>query len=458
VSQVYQAYLNQPFTISCTAWDPDVYPGIGLTYSWTQVSGPDTAVFSANNVLAPTIVADTVGQYVFQLTVTDSITPVSASFIVNVLPLFTATAPYTAYCPTGAAGTPVPFTATASSASSQTDALSKATTAASVAANAALVCTPYAPLPKLQINLYGVQQIDPSVTQLQLSYLSAGTPTAPITETPLGIQPGFSTVTHPLAYVNSTIANPNNLLWPYSTSGQLSIDDTLVALVPNAAPLYLIFRAGGTNPAVGGWPFPIALYLDKGPSGASIASVTAAGNVAAAPNACLVLPSARPGPVNVSLQFGTFIGFDTANWKPAASPATHLLVYLPQGPLNAPTGLAPAWVTPMDRPSVPALAEVIRLDTLFTAVQLAAPLFLVFYAATFDPGSGVYTAIPNSIQFASNTVFSASASAPPNSLTPYSILSMSGNAALNIPAATNGVLYFPNPRYARVVAGMSTIA
>jgi hypothetical protein len=112
----------------------------------------------------------------------------------------------------------------------------------------------------------------------------------------------------------------------------------------------------------------------------------------------------------------------------------------------------------MDRPSVPALAKVIRLDTLFSPTQLATALSLVFYAATYDAGSGVYTAIPNSIQFAANTVFSASSATPPGTLNPYSILSMSGNPSLNIPAATNGVIYLPNPGYARIVAGMSTIA
>jgi hypothetical protein len=111
----------------------------------------------------------------------------------------------------------------------------------------------------------------------------------------------------------------------------------------------------------------------------------------------------------------------------------------------------------MDRTAIPALAKVIRLDTLFTGTQLSAALSLVFYAATYDAGTGVYTAIPNSIQFAANTVFSASTSAPPGSSTPYSILSMSGNPALNIPAATNGVIYMPNPKYARIVVGQSTI-
>jgi hypothetical protein len=112
----------------------------------------------------------------------------------------------------------------------------------------------------------------------------------------------------------------------------------------------------------------------------------------------------------------------------------------------------------MDRPSVPALAEVMRLDTLLSASQLSNPLFLAFFAATRDSGTGIYTPLANSIQFTANSVFSASNSAPPGAKNPFSILSMSGVPSLNIPAASNGVLYFPDPSYARVVCGMSSIA
>jgi hypothetical protein len=34
---------------------------------------------------------------------------------------------------------------------------------------------------------------------------------------------------------------------------------------------------------------------------------------------------------------------------------------------------------------------------------------------------------------------------------------MSGVPSLNIPAASNGVIYLPDPGYARIVVGMSTI-
>ena len=231
----------------------------------------------------------------------------------------------------------------------------------------------------------------------------------------------------------------------------LDIDDMLL---PLTGPLNLILRAGSG----GNFTFPVPLNLDSGPAGVSIGSLSAGPGILAAPNSVLSLPNNAPGNVNVSLQTGTFIGFDTASWRAVGAPATYLLVTIPQGPLNNPTGLATVATLLMDRPGVPALAEIMRLDTLLSASQLGAPLFLAFFAATFDSGSGVYTPLSNSIQFTANSVFSASNSAPPGAQNPFSILSMSGVASLNIPAASNGVLYFPNPAYARVVAGMSTIA
>lgn len=450
----YTAYLNQPFSFQISAFDPDSYPGVGLLYTWTQVSGPDTAIISNIAALTPTFTAPTPGTYVFQLEVTDSITPVYETFTVNVLPLFTASAPYTAYCPIGNVGNPASFTGLASSGTSLSDATSKATTAASVAANASLVCAPYASITKLRINIYGLTQINSSINQLQLSYLSSGTPSSPITETPLAVLNGIPATNQPLGFQNNTICNPNNLLFPYSTTTALDIDDLIAPLSPNG-PLYLILRAGSN----GQFPYPVPLNLDNGPIGASIQSITAAGSVVAAPSACLQLPNSAPTSIiNVSLQQGTFIGFDTSNWITGSSPATYLLVYIPQGSLNNPTGLATVTTFLMDRPSVPALAEVKQIDTFLTSGVLNAPLFLAFFAATYNAGTGIYTPIANSIQFAANTVFSASTSAPPGAINPYSILSMSGNTALGIPAATNGILYFPNPKYARVVAGQSTIS
>jgi K319L-like, PKD domain len=447
----YTAYINQPFIPRAQTFDPDNYPGVALSISWLQLSGPDTASFSNPNSLTPTILCATPGMYVFQLTVSDSITPVFLTIAVNVLPLFNASVPYTAYCPTGSAGAPFTFTALASSNVSQTDAQTKAMNAGLIAANAALVCSAYLPLPKLQINIFGTTALDPSINALQLSYLSAGTLTAPITETVLGVLNGFPPVSHPLGKVNTTVVNPGNILFPYSTSTLLDIDDMLL---PLTGPVNLILRAGSG----GNFTFPVSLNLDSGPAGVSVGSLSAGSGIAAAPNAVLALPNNAPGNVNVSLKTGTFIGFDTANWRPSGSPAAYLLIALPQGPLNNPTGLATLAVLPMNRPGLPALALVQPIHTLLSASQLAAPLFLVFFAATFDAGSGVYTPIANSIQFTSNSVFSASNSAPPGAQNPFSILSMSGVPTLNIPSASNGVLYFPNPSYARVVAGMSTIA
>lgn len=446
----YTAYLNQPFTPKARAFDPDTYPGVALTVVWSQLSGPDTASFSNFNSLTPTITCDTPGLYVFSLTVSDSITPVSTTLAVNVLPLFNASVPFTAYCPTGSAGAPVTFTALASSNISSADATAKALNAGQVAANAALNCAAYLPLPKLQINIFGVPGIDPSITALQLSYLSAGTLAAPITETVLGVLNGFSLVNHPLGKVNTTVVGPGNILFPYSTATSLDIDDMLL---PLSGAVNLILRAGsGTN-----FNFPVPLNLDSAPAGVSIGSLAAGPGIAAAPNAVISLPNNAPGNVNVSLLQSTFIGFDTANWRSSASPASYLLVAIPQGPLNNPTGLATVAALPMDRPTVPALAEVVRIDSLLSASALNNPLFLAFFAATFNSGTGIYTPLANSIQFTANSVFSASNSAPPGAGSPFSILSLSGVPGLNIPAASNGVLYFPNPAYARVVAGMSSI-
>jgi K319L-like, PKD domain len=447
----YTAYLNQPFIPKATAFDPDAYPGIGLSVAWSQLSGPDTASFSSLNSLTPTITAPTPGLYIFQLTVSDSLTPVFLTIAVNVLPLFNVSVPYTAYCPTGSAGTPVTFTALASSNISPADAETKALNAGLIAANAALVCSAYPPLPKLQINIFGAKQIDPSINAIQLSYLSAGTLAAPLTETVLGVLNGFPLVNHPLAKANNTVVGPGNILFPYSTSTSLDIDDMLL---PLTGPVNLILRAGSG----GHFTFPMPLNLDAGPPGVSIGSLAAGPGIAAAPNAVLSLPNNAPGNVNVSLAKGVFIGFDTANWRPSGSPATYLLVGIPQGPLNNPTGIANLAALPMDRPNLPALADVELIHSLLSPSQLNNPLFLVFFAATYDPGSGVYTRLANSIQFSANSVFTASNSAPPGAQNPFSILSMSGVPNLNIPPASNGVLYFPNPAYARVVAGMSSIA
>ena len=111
----------------------------------------------------------------------------------------------------------------------------------------------------------------------------------------------------------------------------------------------------------------------------------------------------------------------------------------------------------MDRPGVPPLALIQKIHTHLAPSDLLNPLFLVFFAATFDPGSGSYTPIANSIQFTASSVFSASQSIPAGATNPFSILSMSGVASLNLPSASNGVLYFPDPGLVRIVAGMSSL-
>jgi len=446
----FTAYLNQPFQPNIVASDPG-NTGVGLTYNWQQISGPGISIFSDPNILSPQITSPTPGIYVFQITVSDSITPVSLQISVNVLPLFTAAIPYTAYCPTGGTGTPSTVTGYASSATSQADANTKALSSGSYAANASLSCSEYLELPNLQINIFGVTQIDPSITEIQLSYLSAGTLANPITETVLNQLIVISPTNQPLAFYNTTICNPGNLLFPYSTQVNATTDEMISTLT---GPINLIVRAGSN----GVFNFPVALNLDfASTTGVSINSMAASSTVAAAPNAVITLPNNNPGLVNVSLQQGTFIGFDTSNWQPSSSPANYLLIYIPQGPLSGPTGLATVAAIPMGLPTVPALAEIVQIDTLLSHTQLESPIFLAFFAATFNAGTGVYTPIANSVQFTANSVFSASNSCPPGVLSPFNILSMTGVSNLNIPSASNGVLYIPAPGYARIVCGMSTI-
>ena len=52
-----------------SSFDPD---GTITSYSWTQVSGPSTAVILNNETATPTVTGLVVGTYKFQLTVTDN--------------------------------------------------------------------------------------------------------------------------------------------------------------------------------------------------------------------------------------------------------------------------------------------------------------------------------------------------------------------------------------------------
>jgi hypothetical protein len=458
----FPAYLSQPFQILTEAFDPDTYPGVGLSINWEQIDGPGEASFDDVHSLTPTVVCDIVGLYTFRVTVSDSVTPASVLVLVQVYPLFNATAAATAYCPVGSTGTPVTITGLGSSNLSAADATAKALNAAGIAAEASLACAPYLELPPIQINIFGTTQIDSTINAIQLSYLSAGTLAVPLQETVLQTLIGFSEVKHPISLANSTIADPGNLLFPYST---VLLSDIMSLLLPLSGPINLILRAGDAN--TGNFNFPIPLNLDEGPEGVSIQSLSASANVLPAPNAVISLPNNNPGEVYVSLKKGRFLGFDTSNWRSAGSPATHLLLAIPQGSLHQPTGLATVTTIPMGRPGVPPLVEVVRIDTFLTLKQRSEPLYLAFFAATYTPGPvnpdtgetgvGVYTPIANSIQFDADSVFTASDSAPPGAGTPVSILSLSGSVGLNIPSASNGVLYFPDMSYVRVVAGMSDV-
>ena len=52
-----------------SSFDPD---GTITNYAWTQISGPSSSVITAGNTTTPTVSQLIVGQYVYQLTVTDN--------------------------------------------------------------------------------------------------------------------------------------------------------------------------------------------------------------------------------------------------------------------------------------------------------------------------------------------------------------------------------------------------
>src|SRR6202035_6132328 len=64
--------------------DPD---GTITTYSWVTVSGPGAVTINNSNTASPSVVGLQIGQYVFQLTVTDNGgAAANDQVIVNVLP------------------------------------------------------------------------------------------------------------------------------------------------------------------------------------------------------------------------------------------------------------------------------------------------------------------------------------------------------------------------------------
>lgn len=134
-------YANNPFSIEVFASDPDQFPNTGLTYHWTQVSGPAQASFTDIYALSPNITCPSAGNYSFQIAVSDSISSTSASISVTVLPFYLSNQSFTAVCPSGAIGTSVVRAAVYTSIVSQPDADFKALSAASIAANAALQCS-----------------------------------------------------------------------------------------------------------------------------------------------------------------------------------------------------------------------------------------------------------------------------------------------------------------------------
>jgi hypothetical protein len=104
-SPVANAGTNQTITLpvntvslnGTSSFDPD---GTITTYSWKQISGPSNAVITGENTSAPTATQLIVGQYVFQLTVTDNngassidqvtITVIASVIKVNIPPIANA--------------------------------------------------------------------------------------------------------------------------------------------------------------------------------------------------------------------------------------------------------------------------------------------------------------------------------------------------------------------------------
>jgi hypothetical protein len=80
VKPVVSAGTNQVTngTITITGSASDI---LGLTYQWSQASGPGTVTFSAPNSLATQVTANTNGQYVLQLAATDSAGNVATSIM-----------------------------------------------------------------------------------------------------------------------------------------------------------------------------------------------------------------------------------------------------------------------------------------------------------------------------------------------------------------------------------------
>ncbi|WP_198173038.1 PKD domain-containing protein, partial [Hymenobacter ginkgonis] len=68
-------------TLAGSGTDAD---GTISSYTWSQVSGPNTATFSSKTVAVPTLSALVAGSYVFSLIVTDNLGLASAAAQVTV--------------------------------------------------------------------------------------------------------------------------------------------------------------------------------------------------------------------------------------------------------------------------------------------------------------------------------------------------------------------------------------
>lgn len=175
---------GQPFLLEATAFDPDALP-LPMQFLWTQVSGPDTALFNDPTLLEPTVICSSLGDYTFQLSATDGVAIVSSEITVFISNVYRAAASYTAYCGSGSNGAPVTAVVSYASSISLEDAEEQALALATGQAYAALECVPNLP-PK--ITVFG---FTPSVSALT-TYTAACVP--PDIGTPITVSYTFTDI------------------------------------------------------------------------------------------------------------------------------------------------------------------------------------------------------------------------------------------------------------------------
>jgi len=185
---------GQPFRIQAQAVDLDT-PELPLHYLWVQVAGPDTALFNDVTLLEPTVVCNSLGTYLFQLSVTNGFAIVSTEIAVAITNIYRAAAEYTAVCGSGSNGKPVTVIASYSSSISAEDAEENAVLAAQSQAYAALNCVDNLP-PRVTIKDY-----TPSIAAT-VTYTASCVP--PDVGTPVILSYTFSDTGRPYASIESS--------------------------------------------------------------------------------------------------------------------------------------------------------------------------------------------------------------------------------------------------------------